>query len=413
MTTYTLFELNEYIRRIIALNLPSLLWVSGEIAQIGISRGHRYLSLVQKSEETGGVLAQIDAVLWEQNYRRLRRKNGKIMESLLQEGTAVLLQVKVDYHERYGLKLLIEDIDASYTLGQLELQRRQTLEQLQQLDLLDRNAELRLPRVLQRIALISSERAAGYQDYRQQLQQNPYGYQFHNTLFAARVQGAMAAKEMIRQLKIIQRRATAYDCIVIIRGGGAKLDLLAFDDLELCKAVAQCTLPVITGIGHEVDEHILDRVANTALKTPTAVAEFLIQRHLHFEAELLQQGQHLQSLIQLTLQNHTAKLQQFEQLVQLKSQSEMATAERMLNYIVEELPRMVRLNLKNEEQRLSQLAQLCRLLSPEATLKRGFSLSLKSGEVIRSLESLQAGDQITTILENGQLESELLKIQTS
>lgn len=407
MTTYTLFELNEYIRRIMALNFSANIWVSCEIAQIGISKGHRYLNLIQKSEETGAMMAQMEGILWEQTYRRLRRKTGKSIEVILQEGMAVLVQVKVDFHERYGLKLLVEDIDPGYTMGQLALQRQQTLDQLHALQLLDRNATLPLKPVLQRIALITSERAAGFQDYQKQLQTNAYAYEYQNTLFPATVQGENAPKEIIRQVKNIQGKADRFDCIVIVRGGGAKLDLLAFDDLELCKTVANCSLPVITGIGHEVDESILDRVAHTSLKTPTAVAEFLIQRHLHFESALLQYGQELKRLADVAITTQQLQLQRLEQLIGLKSKNDLINAERMLEYIVHELPKSVQLNLKNQEKKLEQLSQICRLLSPEETLKRGFSITLQNGKVVKNAKTLKAGDRIKTLLHQGSLESEI------
>ncbi|MEM9823883.1 MAG: exodeoxyribonuclease VII large subunit, partial [Bacteroidota bacterium] len=309
-----------------------------------------------------------------------------------------------------GLKLIIEDLDPSHSLGQLELQRRQSLEELQQLQLLDKNASLPLSPVVQRIALITSERAAGLQDYLQQLNENPYAYHFNNQLFPAAVQGDQAAKDIIRQIRKIQLSAQHFDAIVVIRGGGAKLDLLAFDDLDLAKTVANCSLPVITGIGHEIDESILDRVAHTALKTPTAVAEFLLQTHLYFESAITQLGQNIQHQTRRLLQYQTTQLQQYEQLIQIKSKSDLQNAKRMLDYISAELPKTVQFNLNSHQKHLGQLEQICRLLSPEETLRRGFSLTLQDGKILRLNEKLEEGSVIQTLFQEGSIESEITKI---
>lgn len=253
MEKHTLYELNEYIRRIIALNLPAPVWVSCEIYQLNVSRGHRYLSLVQKAEGQDLIIAQSDAVLWQRQYRKLERKLGTGMQQLLSEGAAVLLQVSIDFSERYGLKLVIEDIDLSYTIGQLEQQRRATFERLKQEQLLARNRQVPLSLIPQRLAVISSPTAAGLEDLMRQLEQNEYGYQFQVRVFPAAMQGQNAPLEVAAQIRSIQSLTRPYDVIIIARGGGARLDLAAFDDYELCVAVAECPIPVLTGIGHEID----------------------------------------------------------------------------------------------------------------------------------------------------------------
>jgi len=353
------------------------------------------------------IVAESQAVIWAKTYRRLQRKLKKELNALLQDGVSVLLQVRVDYHERYGLKLVIEDIDPAYSLGQLELERRATIATLEKLELFDLNRILALPPVVQKIALISSEQAAGLQDYITHLQENAYDYHFNNYLFPASVQGINAEREILHQLKRIALKADRYDCVVIIRGGGARLDLKTFDSLELSKAVALCPLPVVTGIGHDINESVLDLVAHTALKTPTAVADFFIQKNLHFESHIHLLGQELRGLVKEKLNLENASLEQMAQLIRFKSENLIASQNRLLQYISEEIPRQAKRTLKNKQQHLAQLEQMIQLLSPEQTLKRGFSITLKNGKVIQSIDEVKTGDTIQTILKDGRLDSKI------
>ena len=215
----------------------------------------------------------------------------------MRAGLEVRVLVQPEYHQRYGLKLVVQDIDPAFTLGKLAGRRQENIQKLRTLDLLERNKNVPLPRVLQRIAVISSERAAGYRDFQTQLLENPFNYDFFAVLLPASMQGELVEKEVIQRLQEIERKKEQYDCIIIIRGGGAKTDLLAFDGLALSKAIAACSLPVLTGIGHDVDESVVDIVAHRALKTPTAVADFILHHNAAFEAELLEAQQYFVELI--------------------------------------------------------------------------------------------------------------------
>jgi len=222
-TRYTLFELNEYVRRIMALNFPDALWISGELAQVNESRGHYYLSLVQKEEPDSlfaedKILARSEAVIWAMDFRKLKRKLGVQFSQILKPGLEILIHAKVEFHERYGLKLRVIDIDPAFTVGKLEMKKQETLKQLRQNGLLDKNKELELPKVLQNIAVISSERAAGYQDFEQQLHGNPYGYKIDFKLFTAAMQGDLVRGEVINRLQMINDQSDFFDCVVIIRG---------------------------------------------------------------------------------------------------------------------------------------------------------------------------------------------------
>ena len=407
MDHYSLFELNEYIRRIVALNFPSGLWISCEIAQVNESRGHHYFNLIEKDETDGTIIAQSEAVLWQRSYRSLRRKIGKTMDSLLQNGITVMLKVTVDFHERYGLKLTIEDIDPVYTMGKLEQQRQETIASLHSRGLLTRNRELSLPKVIQRIAVVSSATAAGYKDYQEQLTVNAYGYKFHNTLLPAAVQGQNAVTEIINQLEKVALRPERYDCVVLTRGGGARLDLMAFDQLALCEKIAECPIPVLAGIGHEVDETVTDLVAHKSLKTPTAVAAFIIENNLHFESELIDISQWIQQTIGDRITTQEQQLREYQQILGIQPQNLLLQNARMLDYLSEELPRLITQQVGHASRDLNQLEQVVGLLNPAAVLARGYSLTMKEGKLIRSAKEVKKGDQLRTKFGDGEVESQV------
>lgn len=402
---HSLFELHEHIRRVLALNLPAPLWVSCEIAQANEARGHCFLSLVQKDSGSDEIIAQAEGVIWQASLRKLRGKLGRTLDGLLRDGIEALLLVRVDFHERYGLKLIVEDIDPAYTLGQMELRRRQILERLEREQLIGRNKRHALPIALQRIAVISSETAAGLQDFLQQLQENAYGYRFDCRLYPAAMQGGQTEEEVIRALSKAERRRARFDCAAIIRGGGAKLDLAAFDSYALCKAVAESTLPVLTGIGHDVDEVLLDKVAHAALKTPTAVADFIVHRNMEFEGSLHQLGQQLRLQASFKTRAAALLLERQEQALQYHPKMRLNRQQEAVNRFAEDIPRLARQRLRLEKRRLQQFEQVNQLLSPEATLKRGFSVTLKEGKAVRSAQELKGGDRITTRLGDGEVDS--------
>ena len=405
MQSYSLFELNEYIRRIFALNFQEAVWIRCEIAQINSSRGHFYLNLIEKSTETSSIIAQSSAILWAGKYRQLRRKHKKILDQLLQNGTAVLLQVKIDYDERYGLKLLIEEVDPSYTMGQMELKRQEILAALLKEGLLEINSQLSLPPVIQRIAIISSETAAGLQDYLNQMAINPYGYQVSNQLFPAAMQGENVEKEVLRQLKKIASLKENYDAVVIIRGGGSKLDLAAFDNLALGKAIAKFPLPVLVGIGHEIDETILDRVAHTSLKTPTAVADFLINRLLHFESTILEYKKMIHHSINYLIQEEKGQLIYLKKMIKIQTKNQLKEAQIATQQLKQRLPLATKNQLTFAKNILAQLEKVCELLAPETALKRGFTITTANGKVITAKSQVKKGDTLETQLLEGKIKS--------
>lgn len=403
---YSLFDLNEHIRRVLALNFQRPLWVAAEIAQVGLSRGHYYLDLVQKGEGDD-IVAQSQAVLWASECRKLRSAIGPDLDALLREGLEVKLQVRVDFHERYGLKLLISDLDPSYTFGQLELRRRQTLQTLRELGLLELNRSQRLPPVLQRVAVVSSEGAAGYQDFREHLSKNNFGYRFHTQLFASSVQGKNAEAELRDALTQIALQPQRFDCVAVVRGGGARLDLAAFDGLELCKTVTQMPLPVLSGIGHEVDETVFDLVAHAALKTPTAVADFLLQHNLLFENEMLRMADAIRAMGEYRLKISLMELERLEAATHWSTRERLRVAAQKLETLEENLPGWTVQILRGQHRQLEQAEAFCSAIHPENVLRRGFSLTFKNGQVLTAAKDTKAGDWLETRLKEGVVRSKV------
>lgn len=262
-------------------------WVKAEISEMTVNRsGHCYLDLVETEEGTDTVVARCRATIWSYTFRMLKPYFETTTGQVFTEGLKVLLQAKVEYHEIYGFSLNIRDIDPVYTLGDMTRQRREIILRLQEAGVLEMNKEIELPLVPQRIAVISSPTAAGLQDFLNQLHKNPYQFVFYTRLFPAVMQGIEAPRSITAALEQIYRYEDLFDAVVIIRGGGAQIDLACFDHYDLAFNVAQFPLPVITGIGHEKDDTVIDMVAHTRMKTPTAVAEFLISGVLQFSQQL-------------------------------------------------------------------------------------------------------------------------------
>lgn len=401
---YSLFDLNEYIRRVMALNFQQALWITAEIAQIGQSKGHYYLDLVQKGPGDD-IVAQSQAVLWAGDYRRLRAGMGAELDAILRDGLEVKMQVRIDYHERYGLKLLITDLDPAYSFGQIELRRRQTIQALRENGLLERNRSLPLPPVFQRIAVVSSEGAAGFQDFREHLAQNAFGYRFHCRLFASAVQGKNAGAELRDALEQIALQHTRFDGVAIVRGGGARLDLAAFDSIDLCATVAQMPLPVFSGIGHDIDETVLDLVAHAALKTPTATADHFIQHNLFFENTLLQLAGQVRTTAEFRTRTHALELERLETAAKWKTNELLRNKAQQLTWIEQNLPGMATQILRNRDRQMDQIEAVCAALHPDNILRRGYSLTLKDGKALRSASDAAPGDLLETRLQDGVLHS--------
>ncbi len=400
MQSYSLYELNEYIRRVIALNFEQPIWVSAEISQMRDSRGNVYLELIQHDENSGLVIAQSSAVIWYKSYLFLKNKLKSLLPALLAEGTQVLVKVSVDFNERYGLKLIVVDIDPAYTIGQMEMTRRKILERLKSEDLLDKNKSLPLPIVIQKIAVISSETAAGYIDFMKQLSDNPYQYKFYTKLYHAAMQGKNVEPEVVEQLKNISDNGS-YEAIVIIRGGGSRLDLSFFDNYNIAWRIANTKIPVISGIGHDIDESVTDLVAHTSLKTPTAVADFLIERLISFESEITQHGQKIRNMAAKTIHLHSLQISNYTQILSHKPREILLRQEEKILHQQSQLLQNAKTIILNQKRWLDQAKQILILSDPITIVKKGFSIIRKNGIIVTKTTQIKKGDQIEVHLKDG------------
>jgi exodeoxyribonuclease VII large subunit len=404
MSAISVFQLMEHIRRALALNFSEPIWVSAEIAQLGVSRGHRYLDLVQKGVGDEPI-AKVQAVLWERDYLRLRRQLGSDLDALLQTDLEVRILVRVDFHERYGLKLVIQDADTAHALGQLAAIRRMTLDTLLKEGLLHLNKELPLAPVLQRIAVISSPTAAGYRDFEAQLAENRFGYSFHCTLYPAAMQGQFVGSAVEEAMRAVAQHTDAFDVVVLIRGGGARLDLAGFDGLDLCRYAARIPLPLITGLGHETDQTVMDLVAHTSQKTPTAVAAFLIQHNLNFEMQAASMMDQIRRMVRYHGQLHQNRLEGTANGLERRRLARMQTERARLDRLNERLHAGWKGGLARADSDLNALDQVAAVLNPESVLSRGYSITYHNGVVLRSNVGIAAGDILQTRLSDGLLSS--------
>lgn len=378
ITAFSLFELNEHLKRVVSFNMRDTIWINCEIADVGRSKGNVYISLVERSDFK--ITARAEGVIWGRVLEKINHKIGDSLWSILQVGRQVLLCVQVEFHEYFGMKLSIKDIDPTVTIGQLELKRLQTQKKLEAEQFTNLNRQLPVGLVWQRIAVISSSTAAGLQDFLQQINTNPHQYKFHYELFEAVVQGVNVPTEVMQQIEKIEARKDEFDCIVVVRGGGARLDLMGFDDYDLCVALATCELPVLTGIGHDIDETLADLVSYKMLKTPTAVADFLINRILTFESTIMQYVLEIKQAVLRKVNQEILKIDLLEERLKTTVAQKLKTADLYLDRI---------------EERLS-------LLTPDTIFKRGFSaVTNEKGALIKSIKNLKKGERYQLHLVDG------------
>ena len=392
-------------------------WVIAETSDLRLNRsGHCYTELLEKDAKNETV-AKIGAVIWGGNYSTLYHKFLNATGQVLSTGMKVMVNVSVSYHHLFGLKLVINDIDPSYTMGDMARQRQEILNRLAKEGIIDMNKQLPWPEVPQRIAIISAEGAAGYGDFMNQLQGNPYGLQFYTCLFHAVMQGTQTVPTVLAALDRINRHLDLFDCVVIIRGGGATSELNSFDNYDLAANVAQFPLPVIVGIGHERDVTVLDDVAALRVKTPTAAAEWLIQRGTDALSHLNELQDAVTTAVRETVGQAREHLAYFTSLIPATARSIIDTNRVRLdnharnipfaanNLIVNQRTRLeramermadaVNAAMQREQQRLHALGEKATLLSPVNTLQRGYSLVRVGDKCVTAANQLQPGDSVS------------------
>ena len=379
--TYSLYELNSLVRMTLESELNREYWVEAELSECRENRGHCFMELIQKDEHSNTPVARASAKCWQSTWSVLAPYFERTAGQPLRAGLKVRLLVYPQFHEAYGFSWIITDIDPTFTLGDMVRRRQEIIRQLKEEGIFDLQKEFTLPPLCLHIAVISSETAAGYGDFVNQLADSPYD--FHTQLFPAIMQGEGVEQSIIAALeKIFNFQFSifnSFDAVVIIRGGGATADLSGFDTLALAENVAQFPLPIITGIGHDRDESILDMVSHTRVKTPTAAAQLLIS-HLDITAQ--------------RIDNYAERINTFFTL--LKSREE-ARIDKFASYLS---PLVARL-LEREFHRLEMLEQRAKLLDPTLLLKRGYSITLHNGHLLQDPAQLKPGDKIETRLEKG------------
>ena len=376
LNVFSLYDLGTLIKRVISLNFQDKIWVKAEISGCKVVRGIAYLELVEKEEgQSDKIIAQQSAVIWQGTLQKLNGKLSVPITGFLEIGREVLVLVQIDFNVRYGFKLVIDDIDPAYTLGKL-FQQRQELEKLIFTEKLhEPNKLIPLPLVIQRIAVLSNEQAAGYQDFVHQLTENSMNYAFSLTLYPISLQGNLVEETVLIQLAEILKADTAFDAVLILRGGGSKLDLAGFDSIKICRAISSFPIKIITGIGHEVDETLSDIVAGISLKTPTAVAEYLLYHNQNFEASIQKMVLIINDKTRYKVQQSKLKLLRCQHELSLRPMRVIDRTNTKLQNIQQYLPNLIINRLKKEEVKLSFFQRLIELANISNTLKRGFTIT--------------------------------------
>ncbi len=389
----SLYELNGLVKRSIRSCLPDTYWVQAELSDVRTNySGHCYLEFVQKDAGGNNLIAKARGTVWSNIFKMLKPYFEQETGQSFTSGIKVLVEVSVEFHELYGYSLTVLDIDPTYTVGDMERKRREILRQLEEEGVIDLNKELEMPMLPQRVAVISSATAAGYGDFCNQLANNPRGYGFRTELFPAIMQGERVEESVIAALDAIYERMEEFDVVVIIRGGGATSDLSGFDTYALAANVAQFPLPIITGIGHERDDTILDMVANTRVKTPTAAAEYLIACMDRVSERLDDLSCRLQQGVRNRLLWEHRRMEILKQRIPSAVYKRIADAKYGLLAARRDLQMASRQFLSIKKHRLELLQQRLNDALPEKQLARGYSITLKDGKAVKDASMLKEGD---------------------
>ena len=406
MKSISLYELGSLIHQTLNEGLSDTYWVQVELSEVREAyNGHCYIELIQKSERGNTLLAKARGTIWANVYKLLKPYFENTTGQMFAAGIKVLLQVSVEYHELYGLSLMVYDIDPTYTMGDMARRRKEILAQLDEEGVLTLNKELLMPHLPQRVAVISAAGAAGYGDFCDQLMGNPYGFAFYPKLFPAVMQGERVEETIIAALDHIAAEQDFWDVVVVIRGGGATSDLSGFDTYDLAANCAQFPLPIITGIGHERDDTVLDMVAHTRVKTPTAAAEYLITR-------VVEAATRLDGMVNALSVGVTSRIHQEERRVEKIAQRLPALFSVISSNGLHRIEQLgtrihtaVQCLLTEQRHRLQLMEKVVESASPTKILQRGYSITRCEGKVVRDASSLPNGSVLTTTLADGEVKS--------
>lgn len=383
-----LFEFQTRLKEGVECLFPKRLWLRAEVSAVKARQGgHCWLELSQSDRD--GLVAKASAVIWSSRYRFIAPYFESVTGSPIQEGMVILVEIQVNYSQLYGFSLIINDIDPEYSLGLKELERQKTIERLHKEGLMDLQKDLCLPSLPYRFAVISAEDAAGYRDFVKHLSENPYGFSFDVTLFPALMQGTDCPASVVSALDAVLERAEEFDAVLILRGGGSKLDLACFDDYTMAAVIAQFPLPVMTAIGHDQDHHVCDMVAHAYLKTPTALADELVSI---FEEE-------------------DARLSSLLSRIRLAATGRIAAAETLLGVLRSRIRGGFALKVASMESSLELLRTRIRSADPRLILERGYTLALDGeGRVLKRASGCEEGDGVSLMFADGTLKCKVEEV---
>lgn len=423
----TLSMLNGLVKQTIELTMSDQYWVEAELASVHENRGHCYMELIEKDEFTNTPVAQARACCWSRTWLRIGPRFVRETGQQLHAGMKVLLKVKANFHEAYGFSWIVNDIDPTYTMGDMARKRQQILQTLRDEGVIDLNKSLEIPMFAKRIAVISSATAAGYGDFCNQLIDNDYGFQFTSRLFPALMQGEGVEQSVIAALEKIYAEVDNFDVVVITRGGGSTSDLSGFDTLALAENVANFPLPIITGIGHDRDQSILDIIVCRSVKTPTAAAEFLISNLAATYDAIMDCTERITRAVQTRMQTENLRLSRIEQYLasafsirKVKAESHLDELSRRMAHSIgqrllteqgrilsmeQRIPILLSTRIEREQHRLQMLEQKAQAQNPVNILRRGYSIALHDGYAVRDPKALKPGDQISLVVEKGIVET--------
>lgn len=436
MKTLTLFEFNNMVREVLEASFDHTYWVQGEISSCQTNAtGHCYLELVQKDSSGGGIVARAKANIWRSTFQRIRPFFERETGQRLAVGLNILAEVSVSFHEAYGYSLVIQNIDPTYTMGDMARRRREIIARLTEDGVIDLNKSLPMPLLPQRIAVISSATAAGYGDFCNQLARNQYGFRFETSLFQAMMQGDRVEESVIMALDRIALERDSFDVVVIIRGGGSTSELSCFDSYAMALNIANFPLPVITGIGHERDDTVIDIVSHTRVKTPTAAAEFLISTLLEPAMRLDELSRRLAEGISSRMDEErhrmallSQKLPSLFTLLRVRQEQTMQSMlERALNaagkiisdgrYSCDRLGLRMDSAIKSlltaQKHRLEMVDGKLEAASPERILRQGYTMAVVNGHVVGSASALASGDRISIRFADGTADAQVEEVMTN
>lgn len=408
MNSITLSELTSRIQETLRMSFDSLVWIRVEISELRENPGgHCYLELIEKDSTSDALLAKSKATIWASTYRMLKPYFESSTGQSLRAGMNVLIAVSVEFHGVYGFSLNVRDIDPTFTIGEMAARRLKIIRQLEADGIVDMNKQVEFPQLPQRLAIISSPTAAGYDDFCDQLKNDPSHFAFYPRLFPAIMQGDQAEASIISALEKIYNHSDLFDVVLIIRGGGATTDLACFDSYELAMNCAQFPLPIIAGIGHQRDVSIVDMVAHTSVKTPTAAAEFLISIMLKSENEVVDILADIQNFVSNKIESENRRFEQSKSRIKQILRSWVIQKTHVLERQKSRLKSSIRMEMLKQNNKLNLLEKKIESHSPAFLLKHGYTISTMNGKRITSVKQVKSGDKIRTFVFDGDFTSEI------